>query len=197
MSQRNILLVVLAGLGLTGCATQPEALVQANNTVALMSSLEGQLAEFRKSLSALEASRLETLKTQRQLLAETDVASARSRLARVAAGDTNSEAMRLKLLANTDAIQAAKASLAKEQQSAEQKLDVLLQPIPSTASSITAAQSSAAKMATELSKEARAKELLGFVQEVKDGIDKANKAQQNARIAATSTAEKIASTDKP
>lgn len=197
MSQKNIFLLVLAGLGLTGCATQPEALVQANNTVALMSSLEAQLAEFRKSWSALEASRIETLKTQRRLMAETDVAIERSRLARVAAGDTNGEAMRLKLLANASAIQTASAFQASEQQTAEQKMAALLQTIPSTASSVAAAQSSAAKMAAELSREARAKELLGFVEEVKEGIAKAKKAQKEAKDAATSTAEKIASTDKP
>jgi len=196
MLQRQILLVILGTLGLVGCATQPEALVQANNTVGLMSSLEGQLADFRKGWSALEDSRIETLKTQRRLMAKNDLAAERSRLARVAAGDTNGEALRVKLLANVDAIQAAKTAAAKDQQSIEQKLDALLQPTPSTASSITAAQTSAAKMGAELSKKTRAQELLAFVDEVKTGIDKAKKAQQDAKDAAASTAEKIVAAEQ-
>lgn len=198
MRTQHLLLSLLAVLAITGCATQPEAMDQANNTVALMSSLEGQVSEFRKSWSALEESRVETLKTQRRLIAETDVAAERSRLARIAAGDTNSEALRVKLLANADAIQNARAMLVKDRQSGDQKLDALLQPIPSTAATITAAQASAAKMGTEISKQARAKELLAFVDEVKEGIDKAKKAQQKAKDDAAATAQTISSaTDKP
>lgn len=198
MRTQHLLLSLLAVLALTGCATQPEAMNQANNTVALMSSLEGQVSEFRKSWGALEESRVETLKTQRRLIAETDVAAERSRLARIAAGDTNSESLRVKLLANADAIQNARAMLMKDRQSGDQKLDALLQPIPSTAATITAAQASAAKMGTEISKQARAKELLAFVDEVKEGIDKAKKAQQKAKEDAAATAQTISSaTDKP
>ncbi len=194
----HLLLSALAVFGMAGCATQPEAMDQANNTVALMSSLESQVADFRKSWSSLEESRVETLKTQRRLIAETDVAAERSRLARIAAGDTNSEALRAKLLANADAIQNAKALLAKDRQSGDQRLDALLQPIPSTAATITAAQASAAKMGTELSKETRAKELLAFVDDVKEGIDKAKKAQQKAKDDAAATAQTLSATaDKP
>jgi len=197
MLQQHLLWALLAAVGTAGCATPPAALDQANNTVALMSSLEGPLSEFRKTWSALEESRVQTLKTQRRLLAETDLAAERSHLARTAAGDTNAEALRVKLLANADAIQSAKVKLVGDQQSYEQKLDASLQPIPSTAASITAAQVAAAKMGTELSKETRTRELLAFVQEVKEGIDKAKKAQQDAKAAAAVTAEKIIATDKP
>jgi hypothetical protein len=130
-------------------------------------------------------------------MAETDVAAERSHLARTAAGDVNTEALRAKLLANADAIQNAKVKLAEDQRTYEQRLDALLQPIPSTTAAITAAQSATAKMGTELSRETRTKELLAFVREVKEGIDKAKKAQQAAKDAATATAEKIAETDKP
>jgi hypothetical protein len=196
MLQRALLLAATVAFSLTGCATQPAAMDQANNTVALMSSLETQLSEFRKSWSALEISRIETLKTQRRLLAKTDIAAERSHIARVAAGDANSEALRTRLLVNTDAIQNAKASTAKDRQLSEKRLATLLQPIPSTARTIAAAQSSAAKMGTELSKETRTTELLAFVQDVKDGIDKAKKAQQDAKDAATATADKIVSAEK-
>jgi hypothetical protein len=197
MLRQPLLWTLLAAVGMTGCATPPAAMDQANNTVALMSSLEGPLSEFRKTWSALEESRLQTLKTQRRLMAETDVAAERGHLARTAAGDSNTEALRAKLLANADAIQSAKVKLVEDQRTYEQRLDALLQPIPSTAASITAAQSATAKMGTKLSKEARTRELLAFVQEVKEGIDKAKKAQQDAKDAATATAEKIATADKP
>lgn len=195
MLKRSFCPISLVCLGLVGCATQPEALVQANNTVGLMSSLDGQLAEFRRSWSALEESRVETLKTQRRLMASTEFDAERSRLARIAAGDTGGEALRVQLLANVDAIQAAKTNAAKDEQSSEQKLKALLQPIPSTSASITAAQKSAAKMGSEVSRQDRAKELLAFVEEVKAGIDKAKKAQKDAKDAASKTAEKIVSTD--
>ena len=197
MLRQHLLWTLLATVGMTGCAAPPAALDQANNTVALMSSLEGQLSEFRKTWSALEESRLQTLKTQRRLMAETDAATERSHLARTAAGDTNAEALRAKLLANADAIQSTKEKLVQDQRTYEQKLNELLQPVPRSAGSIAAAQTATAKMGTELSKEARAKELLAFVQDVKQGIDKAKKAQQDAKDAATATAEKIATADKP
>jgi hypothetical protein len=197
MSRQHLLCVLATGAALAGCATPPAALNQANNTVALMSSLEAPMSEFRKTWAALEESRLQTLKAQRRLMAETDVAAERSHLARTAAGDVNTEALRAKLLANADAIQNAKVKLAEDQRTYEQRLDALLQPIPSTTAAITAAQSATAKMGTELSRETRTKELLAFVQEVKEGIDKAKKAQQAAKDAATATAEKIAETDKP
>ena len=197
MLRQHLLWTLLAAVAMTGCATPPAAMNQANNTVALMSSLEGPLSEFRKTWSALEESRLQTLKTQRRLMAETDVAAQRSHLARAAAGDSNTEMLRAKLLANADAIQSAKVKLAEDQRTYEQKMDALLQPIPSTAATITSAQSATARMGTELSMEARTKELLAFVLEVKEGIDKAKKAQQDAKAAATATAEKIATADKP
>lgn len=197
MLRQHLPLAMLAAVGMTGCATPPAAMDQANNTVALMSSLEGPLSEFRKTWSALEESRLQTLKTQKRLMAQTEVAAERSHLARTAAGDSNTEALRVKLLANADAIQSAKVKLVEEQRTYEQKLDALLQPIPSTTASITAAQAATAEMGTELSLEARTKELLAFVQEVKQSIDEAKKAQQGAKAAATATAEKIATADKP
>jgi hypothetical protein len=197
MSRQHLLWTLLVAAATTGCATPPAALNQANNTVALMSSLEVPMSEFRKTWAALEESRLQTLKTQRRLMATSDVAAERSHLARTAAGDVNTEALRARLLANADAVQSAKAKVAEDQRTYEQKLDALLQPIPSATASITAAQSATAKMGAELSKETRTKELLAFVQEVKEGIDKAKKAQQAAKDAATATAETISANDKP
>src|SRR5215831_18738356 len=131
MVRRHLLWLLATAVGLAGCATPPAAMDQANNTVALMSSLEGALAEFRETWSALEESRLQTLKTQRRLMAETDVAAARSHLARTAAGDSKTEALRTKLLATADAIQSAKVGLLADQGAYEQKLNALLQTIPS------------------------------------------------------------------
>lgn len=164
---------------------------QANHTVKLMSLMEEPLGEYRETWEALERSRLQTLKAQRRLMTESNLADERFRLAAVAAGGVKQEALKAKLLAQADAVEEAKRKSAGELASYDEKLDELLQPIPRTTASVTAAQTAVAKMGTELSNETRAKELLDFLQEVEKGLKDSKKARDEAKAAAEGTAETI------
>lgn len=174
---------------LAGCSTPPEAMEQANHTVKLMSLMEQPLAQYRKTWTALETSRLQTLKEQRGLLTESGVAGERSRLARQAAGDTAAQALRENLLANADGIQAARLKAAEDKAAFDKKIDGLLQPLPSTAASVTAAQAAVGTLGTELPLKLRAKELLDFYKEVKAGVDAAEQKKTDAKDAANAAAD--------
>lgn len=178
-------------LWLFGCATSPAALEQANHTVKLMSLMEEPLGDYRETWSALEHSRLQTLKAQRRFLTKSNLVDERSRMASTAAGGVKQEALRAKLLAQADAMQAARGKGADDVKSYDTKLDALLQPLPSTTASVTAAQTAVAKLGVELSSETRAKELYDFAQEVWRGLNDGKKARDEAKAAADATAENI------
>ena len=176
---------------LSGCATPPAAMDQANYTVKLMALMEDPLNEYRKTWTALEHSRLKTLKSQQKWIAETDLSAEKDRLASTAAGDTKTESLRTKLLANADAVQAAKVKSQDGRQATDAKIDALLRALPSTASSVTAAQGAVAKMGTDLPKETQAQELVTFAQEVAKGIKDSKKAAEDARAAADKAADSL------
>lgn len=178
-------------VALAGCAAPPAAMEQANYTVKLMALMEEPLNEYRKTWTALEHSRLKTLKTQQKWVAETDLAAEKDRLAATAAGDTKTDILRTKLLANADAVQAAKVKSQDGRQAYDAKIDALLRPLPSTAASVTAAQGAVARMGTELSKETQAHELVTFAQEVAKGIKDSKKAAEDAKAAADKAADSL------
>lgn len=180
-------------VALGGCATAPAAIEQANYTVKLMALMEEPLDEYRRTWTALEQSRLKTLKTQQKWIAETEVSAEEERLAAIAIGDTKTESLRTKLLANADAKQAAKVNSQANRQAYDAKIDALLKPLPNTTASVTAAQGAVAKMGTELPKETRAQELVVFAQEVAKGIKDSKKAVEDAKAAADKAADTLPS----
>lgn len=178
-------------VALGGCATPPAAIEQANYTVKLMALMEEPTDEYRKTWIALEQSRLKTLKTQRKWIAETELSAEEDRLAAIAVGDTKTESLRAKLLANADAKQAAKVKSQASRQAYDAKIDALLKPLPNTTASVTAAQEAVARMGTELPKETRAQELVIFAQEVAKGIKDSKRALEDAKAAADKAADSL------
>jgi hypothetical protein len=178
-------------VSVTACATPPEVMDQANYTVKLMSLMEEPLAQYRRTWSAIEQSRLNTLKAQQGWLAENQLSAERARLAAVAAGDTKVEALRDRLLANADAVADAKGKSATARKAYDEKIDALLQPMVSTAASVTQAQSAVAKIGKELDRETQVKELLDFGQAVAKGINDSKKALDDAKAAADKAASNM------
>lgn len=174
---------------LAGCSTPQPALDQANHTVKLMSTLETQLAQFRREHAAVERARLESMAMQEQVTASLSIADERDRLALQAAGDTVEEALRLKLLANADAVTALQLAAAAEQEALAARIAALLQPLPGTRSSIGAAQTEISKLGVELSREKRLEELIAFGNEVARSIRRNEQMLQAARDKAAAADE--------
>jgi len=188
-----VALATAALVMLAGCSTPKEAMEQANHTVQLMSLMEQPIGEYRRTWAALEQSRLLTLKQQSAMLADSILLAERSALAQTAAGDTGALALSNKLVANAEAIQAAKVRNAEQSAVYDKKIAGLLQPLPNTAATVTAAQVAVGKMGSELPFKQRAEELLDFAQEVKVGIDASKKAKEDAKAKEASAAQVAAS----
>lgn len=190
-------------VSVTGCATPPAVMDQANHTVQLMALMDEPLGQYRKTWSAIEQSRLNTLKQQQEWLAETQLSAERAKLAAVAAGDTKAEALRKKLLANADAVEDAKGKSAATRNAYNEKIDALLQPLPSTTASVTQAQAAVAQFGKEVDRDTLVNEILDFGQAVAKGIkdskkklDEAKKDAENSEDALPTAPAKPASAPK-
>ena len=198
----SILACVVSGaLSVSGCSTNSAALTQANHTTKLMGLMDKEAAAFRTLMEQLEASRKDTLTSQRRSMAVFSGAATLEDQARLSAGDTRSIALRDKLLADADLF--AQVTNGTKQTSAayRSQLDKLLVALPSTTATITEAQTKSSAMGTELTPDVRRAELLAFIQAVKKSLDEneeriktakadAETAQKDAAAEAKATAPK-------
>lgn len=191
------LLLTAATLPLTGCHTAPVARQQANHTVALMSSLDEQLATFRQLQAAAGKARLDSLKSQKENIAAVIEATTLDIQAAKSAGDTEREPFALKLLADADGLAKQTALTVEQQKAYAAKLDGLLTTIPSTKESIAQAQTKAALMGQELDSETRYTELQGFLTALADNVKANEKKIKDAKVDAKKADDADKTKDTP
>jgi len=172
-------------LGLSGCqTTAPEAMAQGNHTAKLLGLLEKQSAEYQRVVGTAEYALKASLTARRESIEDFRKAASLDDRARASAGDTRTESLRTKLLADADSVASDKATAAATVADFRASLDQLLTPLPSMTPALTEAQAKAAVLGTELDAETRRKELTDFIEAVgkslKDNKDKIKQAQEDA-----------------
>jgi hypothetical protein len=169
------------------CATPDAALEQANHTSALMAGMEKELGNFRRVHAVAEQSMQESLRAQRQVLANAKLKSAPLIRARQSAGDTATQALADRMIADAAALGDDEAAAAESMAANDAAVAALLVPLPATGTAITQAQARMAALGVELSRSTRAGELRAFAQEVRKNVDDNRKKIDEAKAAAART----------
>jgi flagellar basal body L-ring protein FlgH len=185
--------LALAAL-VAGCSTPQVALQQANHTAKLMSLLDAELSEFRRVQQAAQASRVQSMATQKEFLSRLSASAEVTDQARRSAGDTLTVTLREQLISNADGVGQVRQETKSARTDFKKQVDALLVPLPSTRASITDAQAKAAAMGTELSADTRRQELLDFGIAVAESLNEARERirKAQAEAAATQSAADIA-----
>jgi hypothetical protein len=171
---RGVLLICLATL-LLACATPKPALEQANHTTALMAALEHELQAFRRAAAVTQDAQQESIRERKKAIMNERLVSGPWIRARKSAGDTGTQELMDKLLADADAM-AADEALATDD---DVSLTIAV-PLESTTAAMTQAQAKMAAMGTDVPIAARSAELYSFAQAVKTSVDENRKKVEDA-----------------
>jgi len=200
MNRQHLVSVLSVPMLLCACATAPEAMQQANHTVKVMALMEQEEAAFRSVMQQAETARKDSMTRQKASLERFKASAALDEQARISAGDTRGAALRDQLIANANEVARVKAQAQTVPADYSKQLDQLLKPLPSSASTLSEAQSKAAAMGQELSTSTRREELEVFLKGIRDSVkenrERIEKAKTDA-AAAQKAAEGSASSGAP
>jgi cysteinyl-tRNA synthetase len=181
------LLVMLACLvPLAGCQTPQAALDEANNTAALAASLDAELGEFRRVQAVIAQGRLDSIRTQRAMLAQYEADAAFDEQLIKAAGKTAVIQLYTTLKELSDSRSKGEADAKAKLAELDVMLAKLLTPLPETGKGIKNAQQALAALGTELSRQEQMKMSLELIREVRKTIDE-NKKKIDEAEASTPT----------
>jgi hypothetical protein len=184
MKPFSTLAFVPLALVLAACSTPDVALQQANHTSALMASMERELNHFRRVTKAAEESQRASLHEQRQALGTADLLAGPRIRSRISAGDSATQALVDRIIADTEALAADEAKAAGALAANDAEVARIMTPLPSTDAAVTKAQTKLAVMGVELSKGTRIGELRSFAEDIKENVDANRKKIKEAQAAA-------------
>lgn len=184
-------------VGLSGCASAPQAeLDQANQTALFVQSFQSQAQEFRRVQGVIATQRIASIK-RLQTNSATFASRAKfdDRAAKLAGQDS-----RAKLFTDLQALGDSRSKDAQDLAKALADLDSsmagLLAPLPDISPALDASRKSLAVLGNDLSTSDRIKATADFAKDVKDAIDKNVKLIEDAKTSAASVADAAASSDK-
>jgi hypothetical protein len=181
---KHLLTILAASLLLSACSTPQPVLDQAQHGVSLIAELEKNLAEYRRLQGVSQAARHAAIRMQRDAIGQTEVLARRDARARAAAGDKQTVDLAEGLIAHADAIAADDAAYVANQAADQAALAALLEPIPSTRSATTDAQTALAVMGDQLTAEQRRDELKAWIKEIKKSVSENKEKIEKAEAAA-------------
>lgn len=178
MSLTMLMAVVL----LSGCATSQPAREQAQLGVSMIAELEDSLKAYRDEEARSEKQLMVTLAKQRANLNWAEGQLKREKLLTDAAGDTDGKLIYERfstLLKESEALR--KSAIGADVYQAETAK--LLKPIPSTVTTSAATQSALVKLAAGVEVKDQFKEGKALIKAVKDSLQDAKKAVDEAKAA--------------
>jgi hypothetical protein len=173
-------------LAMWGCSTPQPALDQANHGVALVSQMELELKEFRKSEEQSERFLLGSIVRQQKAAIALTQDLRTDDLAREAIGTTRANQIITKMTAFVQGLADNDRQAIAEQKAVDDAMAKLLAPLPSTAAAITETQAKFAVMGKELSWSDRQAELKALAKEVQKNVKDNKKKIEEAKAALAS-----------
>jgi hypothetical protein len=160
---------------LAACKTPQPALDEANNGAALVASVDSELAEFRRVQSVIAQGRLDSIRTQRAMLARYEADAAFDDRLLKAAGKTAAAQLYSTLKDLSDSPSKDKSDTQGKLAELDLMLAKLVTPLPETGKSIKDTQQALATLGMQLSHEEQVKMSLKFINEVRKSIDENRK----------------------
>lgn len=172
--------VALALATLGGCATPQAALDQANNGAALTASLQQELREFRTVQARVAEERIRSLRSLQTMMANYEVASAFDQRVMEVAGNNDSASAMASLRRLADSVVDDEKELRAKQAAIDEALAKLVSSVPQQAAQLKATQDALAVLGQQQSTEEKLRAVSEFAKGLKEQIEKAKKAAQEA-----------------
>jgi hypothetical protein len=157
---------------LAGCKTPQPALDQANNGAALTVSLQAQLAALRTTQANIARLRIERIRSENALVAESEAASAFDERIASLAGNTAVAELAAELRALADSRAKDQKDLDDALASLDTNMASLLDTVPVNNTKLAATQQAMAALGEQLPLEKRAQIIAAFASDLKKAIDK-------------------------
>jgi hypothetical protein len=175
------LLAAVLTLGtLGGCATPQATLDQANNGAALTASLQQELREFRAAQARVAEERIRSLRSLQMMMARYEVASAFDQRVMEAAGNNDASSAMASLRRLVDSVAADEKELRTKQAAIDEAFAKVVSPVPQQAAQLKATQDALAVLGHHQSTEEKLRAVSEFAKGLKERIEKAKKAAQDA-----------------
>lgn len=176
----TLVAAALALATLSACSTPQAALDQANNGAALTASLQQELREFRAAQARVAEERIRSLRSLQTMMARYEVASAFDQRVMEAAGNNDASLAMAGLRRLADSVSADEKELLTKQAAIDETLAKIVAPVPQQVAQLKATQDALALLGHRQSTEERLRALSQFAKGLKEQIDKAKKAAQEA-----------------
>jgi hypothetical protein len=169
---------------LAGCKTPQPALDQANNGAALTVSLQAQLAALRTTQANIARLRLERIRGEHALIAESEAASAFDERIASFSGNTAEAELASVLRELADSRAKDQKDLDDALASLDANMASLLDTVPAAESKVAATQQAMAALGEQLPLAKRAQIIAAFASDLKKAIDKNQEKGEAAAAAA-------------
>jgi hypothetical protein len=167
----KLIAIAACACAVSACKTPQAALDQANNGAALTVSLQSQLSALRSTQALIARGRIDSIRSQRELMAKYQADSAFDERVRAAAGSNAEATLASELRTLADSRAKDQQDLAEQIAAINANLATVLQPVPEQDARLGATQKAMAMLGEQMPLKQRAEVIAAFAHDLKKEID--------------------------